>query len=539
MIEFLLINKVLIFLINAIALWLALLVYKNNPKGKTNKLFILMTVSMLFWVNFSYFARFVGQDQIYQSLSFIKIAWFVTPLFFLFLSLVAVHIIQEEKKYHFLNKIVLFLGIIIAFITGFTNLVIEGIKFENGNLIVIYGKGMMWFLAIGLFLMSAALYPLFKKYFKSLEKERKKIEFFLLGIFIFYLANIIFNIALPIKFKVSQYYYIGDYSTIFLLGFTAYAIVRHELFGIKVVLTTLFVTLIAILLLLDIIVFTPELLIQLFKGLILAFFLYFGYLLVKSVLGEIERRKELERLTIQLEEANVNLERLSQSKTEFISMASHQLRTPLTSIKGYSTMLLEGSYGKFEKKGERVLKNILTSTDRLIKIINDLLNISRIELGKLELEKTPAQIKEIIDSVYKEMKPKAQEKNLKLIWQKPIKSLPEINIDILKIRQVILNIVDNAIKYTDKGNITIKIQNLTSKIQIVISDTGRGFTKEEKNRVFELFVRGRAGIDTFVEGTGIGLNVARKFVELHDGKVQAESEGKGKGATFYIELPVE
>jgi hypothetical protein len=240
MIEFLLVNKILIFFINAIALWLAFLVYRNNPKGKINKLFILMAVSMLSWVNFAFFARIVGQNQIYYSLLFIKIAWFVTPLFFSFLSLVAVYIIQEERKYHFLNKIVLFLGIITAFVAGFTNLVIEGIAFENGNLLVLYGKGMLPFLAAVMFLMCTTLYPLLKKYFKSLKKEKKKIEFFLIGIFIFYLANVIFNIALPITLKVSHYYYIGDYSTLILLIFTAYAIVKRELFDIKIVFFSLF-----------------------------------------------------------------------------------------------------------------------------------------------------------------------------------------------------------------------------------------------------------------------------------------------------------
>ncbi|MGB2762259.1 MAG: ATP-binding protein [Minisyncoccales bacterium] len=546
MIEFLLINKVLVFLINAIALWLAFLVYYNNPKAKINKLFILMTASMLFWVNFAYFARFVGQNQIYQSLLFIKIAWFVTPLLFLFLSLVAVYIIQEEKKYWLLNKMVLFLGMTIAFITGFTNLVIEGIKFENGNLVVFYGKGMLPFLGTVMFLMCATLYPLFKKYFKSLKEEKKKIEFFLIGIVLFYLANIIFNIALPIKFNVSQYYYIGDYSTIFLLGFTAYAIVKHELFGIKVVLTTLFVVLIGILLTLDALIFTPELSIQLFKGLILIFFLYFGYLLVKSVLEEIKRRKELERVTLQLEKANKELEKLNKSKTEFISMASHQLRTPLTAIKGYSSLMLQGTYGKLEEREKKVLKNIFTSSERLIKIVNDLLSISKIELRKVVLEKEPTRIGKIVESVYQEMKPRAQKRGIKLIWQKPKKPLPEINIDALKIRQAIFNLIDNAIKYTEKGYVSITANYIfqapnhkdEGKIIIEIKDTGRGFTKEEKNRVFELFVRGQAGRDAFVEGTGIGLNVARKFVELHGGKIRAQSEGRNKGATFYIELPV-
>ena len=299
---------------------------------------------------------------------------------------------------------------------------------------------------------------------------------------------------------------------------------KHELFDIKVVLTSIFVSLIAILLALDALLFTEVFSIQILKGVALLIFLIFGHMLIESVFGEVKRRKELEKL--------------SRAKTEFISMASHQLRTPLTAIKGYSSLILEGTYGKTEVKQKRVFKNIFVSTERLLKIVNDLLNISKIELGKVELEKEPVRIENLIDSVYQEMKPQAQEKGLKLIWQKPKQDLQEINIDSLKIRQAIFNIIDNAIKYTEKGSITIKIQNLTSKIQIVISDTGIGFTEDEKHRLFELFVRGRAGIDTFVEGTGIGLNVARKFVELHGGKIRAESQGKDKGAIFYIELPV-
>ncbi len=174
MIEFPLINQVLVFLINAITLWLAFLVYHNNPKGKMNRLFIGMALLMLFWVNFAYLARVIGQDQIHQSLLFIKIAWFVTPLLFTLLSLLTVYLIKEEKRYWVLNKLVLFLGVGVAFITGFTSLVIQGIGFEDGNLIVLYGKGMLLFLGIVMFLMCATLYPLFRKYFSSLEKEKKE-----------------------------------------------------------------------------------------------------------------------------------------------------------------------------------------------------------------------------------------------------------------------------------------------------------------------------------------------------------------------------
>ena len=540
MIEFLVINKILIFLINTIALWLAFLVYYNNPRAKINTLFILMTASMLFWVNFAYFARFVGETQPDKSLLFIKIAWFVTPLFFLFISLVAVYIIQKEKKYWFLNKAVLFLGAITALVTGFTNLIIEGIKFENGNLIVIYGKGMLPFLAAVMLLMCATLYPLFKKYFKSLGKERKKIQYFLVGIFIFYLANVIFNIALPIKFNVSHYYYIGDYSTIFLLGFTAFAIIKHELFGIKVVLTTLFVTLIGILLLLDIFIFTPQLLPQLYKGLLLIIFLYFGYLLIKSVLIEIKRREKLEKLTLQLERANVKLKELDKAKSEFLSVTSHQLRTPLTVIKGYVSMILEGVYGKLPRKAKKPIKNVYKSNERLIKLINDLLNISRIETGKTKMELEKISLNDIITDVIQELSIKAKNKKFFLRFVPHIhgKELQKILIDKAKIRQVILNVIDNAINYTEKGGITIELIKNQSSLITKISDTGVGMAEKEIDKIFESFSRGESGARISTEGAGLGLYIAKKFVEMHQGKIWAESAGKDKGSTFYIELPV-
>jgi signal transduction histidine kinase len=539
MIEFLVINKVLIFLINAIALWLAFLICYNNPAAKKiNRLFVLMTASMLLWVNFAYFARFVGETQPEKSLFFIKIAWFVTPLFFLFLSLLAVYIIKETKKYWFLNKIALFLGVTTAFVAGFTNLIIEGIKFENGNLIAIYGKGMLPFLAAVMFLMCATLYPLFRKYSKSLGIERKKIQYFLTGIFIFYLANVIFNIALPVKFNVSQYYYIGDYSTVFLLSFTAFAIVRHKLFGIKVVLTTFFVTLIGILLLLDIFVFTPELLPQLYKVLLLITFLYFGYLLIKSVSIEIERRKELEDLTLRLEKANTQLKKLDKAKSEFLSIASHQLRTPLAAIKGYISMILDGDYGKINPKIEKAVQNIYNSNERLVKLVNNLLNVSKIESGKIKMNYEKIQLEDVISETVSELKIKAEEKKLKINWHKPKSVLPFVIVDRSRIKQVFLNVIDNAIKYTRKGSISIKAKIQDEKYIIEISDTGRGVPKEDFHRLFDSFTRGEIGFLDHTEGAGLGLYIAKKFVEAHKGEISVESQGKNKGSTFYIELPI-
>ncbi len=523
-------NKLLIILIDLIGIWLAFLVYRNNSKEKINKIFLVMVGLMFAWVNFAYFARLVGEDQIALSSLFLKIAWFATPLLFVFLYFLVVYLLQKEKEYQFLSKIILITGISIALITGFTDLIVKNIKFINGDLTIIYGVGMLPFLGIVFFFMCAPLYILFKSYFKFLLKERIKIQYLLVGILIFYSLNIVFNIFLPLVLNIVRFYWIGDYSAIFLLGFTAYAIIKHELFEIKVILTQLLVAVMAITLLL-LPFFMPTTGLMIITAGMAILFLIFGYLLTKSTFREIKQRKKLEV-------AYQKLKKLDDAKTEFLSMASHQLRTPLTAIKGYSSLMLGGSYGELNPKTTKAARNILTSSERLVKIINDLLNLSRIEMGRLKLEVKLTQVEDLIKSVYEEMKPRAKLKEIKLIWNKPKILSPKINIDGFKIRQVIYNLIDNALKYTEKGSITMDIKKLKDRIQITVSDTGVGFSPEDKDKIFEVFTKGQAGIDMSVEGTGMGLYIAKKFVEIHKGRMWAESPGPNKGSTFYIELPV-
>jgi len=147
-------------------------------------------------------------------------------------------------------------------------------------------------------------------------------------------------------------------------------------------------------------------------------------------------------------------------------------------------------------------------------------------------------LEDLIQSSFEELKIEVEKKKLKFIFKKPKTPLPKIEIDSLKIRQVILNLIDNAIRYTQKGEIEITAEKTDSAIQISVRDTGEGLTKEEQRDIFEGFTRGSAGIAYFIEGAGLGLYVAKKFLELHQGKIWVESQGKGKGSTFYAGLPI-
>jgi signal transduction histidine kinase len=252
---------------------------------------------------------------------------------------------------------------------------------------------------------------------------------------------------------------------------------------------------------------------------------------IKRVLSEQATRQELQ-------EAYEELKKLDKAKSEFISIASHQLRTPLTAIKGYISMMREKIYGEPPEKMERPLENIYLSNERLIKLVNDLLNVSRIEAGRMEMNWEKLSIEEIINSVVEELKNVVKEKNIYLKWEKPEKPLPKVLIDKEKMRQVIMNVVDNAIRYTEKGGVEIKLKTKNEKLKIEVSDTGEGLTKYELSKMFESFSRGAAGTRLYTEGVGLGLYVAKKFVEMHNGKIWTESKGKGKGSTFYIELPI-
>ena len=240
----------------------------------------------------------------------------------------------------------------------------------------------------------------------------------------------------------------------------------------------------------------------------------------------------------ELRKAYEELKKLDQAKSEFISIASHQLRTPLTTIKGYISMILEKSYGQMSRKIKKPLENINVSNERLIKLVNDLLSVSRIEAGKIELDLAKVSIEKTIAEVIDELAIIAEKKKIYLKFKKAKKPLPEITADKDKIRQVIINLIDNAIRYTNQGGITVTCRTEKAKYRIEITDTGEGMTKEEISKLFESFSRGKAGPRFWTEGAGLGLYIAKKFIEMHQGKIWVESAGKNKGSTFYIELPI-
>ena len=270
----------------------------------------------------------------------------------------------------------------------------------------------------------------------------------------------------------------------------------------------------------------------------LGFVSVFGYFLVKSVKKEIETRERIEALADQLEHANERLQILDQQKSQFVSIASHQLRAPLTAIKGYLSMIMEGDYGKVEGELREIIQRVIDSSNNLVTIVGDFLDVSRIEQGKMVYDWKDFDLKSLVETVGNEMKPVADKRGLEFVVSVEEGQNFMVHGDMNKLKQVFTNLVDNSIKYTPKGKTQVKLSRPTPGIvRFEVEDNGIGIAAETLPKLFEKFTRAEGANDVNVIGTGLGLYVAKEMVLAHEGgKIWAESDGKGKGSTFVVEL---
>lgn len=246
----------------------------------------------------------------------------------------------------------------------------------------------------------------------------------------------------------------------------------------------------------------------------------------------------LQSANAELQDANLRLRELDRAKSEFLSIASHQLRTPISALKGYLSMMIDGDFGPVPDKIKNVIKDLFESASRLARLINVFLNVSRIESGRLKLDKHLIQVNDLIVGVIKELNNQAVQKKLKLTYQAPTSALPLVNADSDKLREVILNLIDNSIKYTLTGSVLVSASVDAKDFHFVIKDTGIGIDPEEAKTLFRKFVRGSGVAQIHTGGSGLGLFIAQKIIKEHGGQVWAESEGVGKGSVFQFVIPI-
>ena len=524
-----------------ISLLLGFFVFIKNKDNLAAKILFTITIVFSFWTFFD-FISWKSSNSVYIMFTW-SLLGILDALMYI-LSLYFVYAFIDKKDVSLFKKIIfgaLLLPIIIMTPTKF-NLsgfdVVNCWANDNSFLNYIYVPEIV----VSLWIIILAIH----RYIKADRNNRKQILLLSTGIILFlfpffsagYLTEIYDNFSIEIY---------GLFGMVVFIGFLAYLIVRYKAFNIKLIATQ------ALVVGLIILIGSQFFFIQnptnkILNGITLALALGFGYMLVKSVKIKVKRKEELQSLSDQLSDANAKLRQLDKAKSEFISIASHQLRTPLTSIKGFGSLLLEGTYGVVPEAQRGALEKIYISNERLIQLVEDLLNISRIEAGRMEFDFHEAAIEDLVNEAVMTLELSAKAKNLYLHWEKPAIAMPRLKIDVTKIKEVISNMVDNSIKYTQKGGITVKLETSTvwdsehkehqSTVRVIVSDTGIGMDEEEINMIFEKFQRGKQVSHYHTDGTGLGMFIGRKIVAEHKGSIWAESDGKGKGSRFILELPL-
>jgi len=246
----------------------------------------------------------------------------------------------------------------------------------------------------------------------------------------------------------------------------------------------------------------------------------------------------VEEQTREIKEKNIRLQELLKMKSEFLSIASHQLRTPLTAIRGLLAMQADGDLDKLPKEQQKQeQQHMLESANRLSNIVNDLLDAMELEGGHLNFEFQEVDIIKIIKEISEDLKPNYDKKGLKFSLDAP-KSFPHIEAEPKMLREALENIIDNAEKYTNKGGVTVTLSSDNKYVTIKVKDTGIGISETDKKRLFGKFSRGEKSTYQHTDGSGLGLFIAKNVITEHHGEIKLESAGEGKGATVVITLPI-
>ncbi|AKG53521.1 sensory transduction histidine kinase [Dehalogenimonas sp. WBC-2] len=257
---------------------------------------------------------------------------------------------------------------------------------------------------------------------------------------------------------------------------------------------------------------------------------------------DITKRKEieegLEKAHEDLTELAAELERTARVKSEFLANMSHELRTPLNSINGFSEVLYDETFGPLNEKQKQYVNNVLTSGKHLLLLINQILDMAKVEAGKMKLSLSCLPMKNLLNEISMLVADMVTKKQIEMTLE-IAHDLPDIEADELKVKEILYNLLSNAVKFTQEGGkIGMRARKVGSKIEIVVWDTGVGIASENMGKIFEGFFRVDTPYSRVTEGTGLGLPLSQKLVELHSGKLSLESEGLGKGTLVRFTLPI-
>ncbi len=518
---------------------LSLIIFLRGLTKKFNVFFGLMSLTVAIW-SFAIIGFY--SDSLRYLFNWIALSHFSAMFSAVLLCFFSVYF--PTLNVNIFNRIKYIIPIIFlttCYLIFKSDLIVGQPSYDNFSYVI--NSGYLYYQLFLILFFIISYITLYIQYKSSQDIEvKQQLKYIFIGALCASFFGSITNLIFPV-INIFDFTWLGPIFTLILVASIFIAILRYHLFNIKLIITELFAILIIVMLLVDLFLEKNSALLTI-KAVVLAVVAIFAYFLIKSVYQEVALREQVQKLAKGLEKSNSDLElannklkELDQLKSEFLSLATHQIRAPLTAIKGYASLVLEGDYGQISPQVEGAVKNIFESCQNLVLIVGDFLDISRIEQGRMKYEMVDFDIILVTKDIIEKLRPNIESSGLTISFES-IVDKQIVCLDQNKIRQVVGNIIDNSIKYTKEGGIKVSISIEDPFIKISVKDTGIGISKDDIPKLFAKFVRAKDASKTNVIGTGLGLYIAKQMVEAQGGRVYVQSEGLGKGSDFIIMLPI-
>lgn len=514
----------------------------RNNKNKNSYFFLGFILSVFGWVTGVLFFRVLDN---YKYLFLVtEFVYFWAIFIPLFIILFTRSFPRRNLDYSILQRLFLLAPpFIFAVLTLIPGAIIKNVTLADQYRSIEFGHAYPFYVVYIITYFSIGLVMMLKKYLnlgKGLERDQIEITF--LSILFSALAGVATNLIMP-TFGNFSLFWVGPFYSGYMVLTITYAIVRYGLFDIKLIATE-FVTLTTWIIMFGKIFFSRSSTDRIVDIIVFVLLLISGIYVIRSVIKEKALREKddllvdnVNHLNKTLEKSNLKLKELDQKKSEFMSLATHQLRAPLTAMRGYSSMILDGTFGEVKNpEVEDAIDKISRSTTDLVTIVEDYLNISRIEQGRMQYNFSTLNISDLLNRIIKEVHVTVERAGLYLNFHDDGTEY-QVHVDEGKIKQVLFNIIDNAIKYTPKGGIDVYVSKTEKNTVLVkVQDTGVGIKPEVLPMLFNKFTRAPDASKTNILGTGLGLYVANEILKAHNGRAWAESDGEGKGSRFFVEI---
>ncbi|HET8575436.1 MAG TPA: ATP-binding protein [Candidatus Paceibacterota bacterium] len=389
---------------------------------------------------------------------------------------------------------------------------------------------------------TASFLILQKKYFGSAGVFRQKSKTILLIVFAAGATAVTTNVILPFFSGNNDFLFVGPVLISAGLYYLGYLIASYHVWDIKIFATEVFTALFVVALG-GSVFFADSVREIVIKSIFFILTSTAALLLLRSVKNEASAAERVERLMRKLAERHEKLETLNRRTSAFVTSTANQLRDPLSGIRWHSSSLLQGTFGNIPEQSKEYISRIFESSKRLIVIVDDFLDLRKIEQGQMKYTFAFFDMKALVTSVVEEMTPMAKEKKLSLVYEDNREDHYALRGDQGKLRQVVSNLIDNSVKYTDAGEVRVYLEKIGDpsaqggKIRLSVSDHGIGILPDEIETLFHKFSRTIGAKKINTTGSGLGLYVAAEIMRAHGGKIWAESAGHGKGSKFTLELP--